>query len=746
MTAHLRSRFLPGALALSLLAGACVSDADPSSSPGTDLSSRDIVLTSARLELADSCDALLDHLIEEGVERVGPYGFGNGGYWGPVTMEMEAMSDDAMEESAGDAAAPTTTSADSDEGRFSGTNNQEVNVEEADRVKTDGERLIIMRGNTIEVFDVTGDEPERTRSIALDDDTWGAEMFLVGDSVLLLSNAWSNEAFSSDEARSSYRPNGISTSKITEVDLATGDIGATVEIEGSYLSAREVDGSIRIVTSSGLGNFDFLFPSNEGAEDAAQRANRQIIEESTIEQWIPTYRQSDNGDVVAEGQAFDCTDMYIPSEFSGFGALTILTVDIDDGLSVNDSLGVLSDGQTVYASTDRLTVASNRYPEWDWATGEQIESEDDFTTSMHTFDISEIGSTEYVASGSVIGSLLSQYSLSEHNGYLRVATTDGEAWNRNDQSQSMVTVLEEQGNELVQVGFVDGLGKGEQIFAVRFMGDVGYVVTFRQVDPLYTVDLSDPTDPTVLGELKIPGFSTYLHPVGDGQLLGIGQDASDEGVTTGAQASLFDVSDLTNPLRVDQADFGQNSYSSVDWDPKAFLFWGERNLAVIPVSSWDYNEGEERNSATAVLVRVNSDNTLTELGRIGHPINSECESDYFEEEIIFESDLDEELVEEGVVDAPDAVDADDTADRVTEEDAEASFAEENVVEEPIAPESIVAEPAPADSPPFDDYCWSYQPEIQRSVIIGDAIFTISEFGIQQNDLDDLGTSSWIPFD
>lgn len=727
MTAHLRSRFLPGALALSLLAGACVSDADSSRSPGTDLSSQDIVLTSARLELADSCDALLDHLIEEGVERVGPYGFGNGGYWGPVTMEMDAMSDDAMEESAGDAAAPTTTSADGgDESRFSGTNNQEANVEEADRVKTDGERLIIMRGNTIEVFDVTGDEPELTRSIELDDDTWGAEMFLVGDSVLLLSNAWSSEAFSSEGAGSSYRPNGISTSKLTEIDLSTGDIGATVEIEGSYLSAREVDGSIRIVTSSGLGNFDFLFPSNEGAEDAAQRANREIIEESTIEQWIPTYRQSNNGDIVTEGQAFDCTDMYIPSEFSGFGALTILTVDIDDGLSVNDSLGVLSDGQTVYASTDRLTVASNRYPEWDWATGEQIESEDDFTTSMHTFDISEIGSTEYVASGSVIGSLLSQYSLSEHNGFLRVATTDGEAWNRSEQSQSMVTVLEEQGDELVQVGFVDGLGKGEQIFAVRFMGDVGYVVTFRQIDPLYTVDLSDPTDPTVLGELKIPGFSTYLHPVGDGQLLGIGQDASEEGITTGAQASLFDVSDLTNPLRVDQADFGQNSYSSVDWDPKAFLFWGERNLAVIPVSSWNYNNetGEETNSAIAVLVQVNSDNTLTELGRIGHPVNNECESDYSEEEIVFE---------------------DDAADRVAEEeDAEASFAEENVVEEPPAPESIAIEPAP-ESPPFDDYCWSYQPEVQRSVIIGDAIFTISDAGVQKNDLDDLSNSSWTPF-
>ena len=710
---HLRSRFLPGALALTLLAGACVSsDGGDTATPGTDLSSSDIVLTSARLQTADSCDALLDHLIAEGVERVGPYGFGNSGFWGPEVMfaEDDAMDGEAMEESADFSSPATTTqnSAGDEAGGFSGTNNQELNVEEADSVKTDGKRLIVMRGNTIEVFDVTGDEPELARSIQLDDDSWGSEMFLVDDSILLLSTAWSNQPFLSDTTSSSFRPEGITTSKLTEVDIKTGDIGATVEIEGTYLSAREVDGSIRIVTSSGLGNFDFLYPSNQGAEDAAKRANREIIEDSTIEQWIPTFRQSNDGEIVTEGQAFDCTDMYIPSEFSGFGSLTILTVDIDDGLSVNDSLGVLSDGQTVYASTDRLTVASNRYPEWDWESGEQLASDEDYTTSMHTFDISEVGSTEYVASGSVTGSLLSQYSLSEHEGFLRVATTDGAAWDRSEESQSMVTVLEERDNELVQVGFVDGLGKGEQIFAVRFMGDVAYVVTFRQVDPLYTVDLSDPTDPTVLGELKIPGFSTYLHPVGDGQLLGVGQDASEEGFTTGAQASLFDVSDLSDPQRADQVNFGDNSYSSVDWDPKAFLFWGERHLAVIPVSSWNYDEatGEERNSATAVLVRVNDDNTLTEVGRIGHPVNSECESGYIEEPPVIQNDS------------------------IDDDDAEASFAEDAIA---------------IEAPPVDGYCWSYQPEIQRSVIIGDAIFTISDVGVQKNDLDNLSNSSWIPF-
>ena len=170
-------------------------------------------------------------------------------------------------------------------------------------------------------------------------------------------------------------------------------------------------------------------------------------------------------------------------------------------------------------------------------------------------------------------------------------------------------------------------------------------------------------------------------------------------------------SDLTNPQRVDQLGFGQNSYSAVDWDPKAFLYWGERDLAVIPVSAWNYNEetGEEGNSSTAVLVRINDDGSLTELGRIGHPVTSDCESYYQPEP--FEGE------------APPAID---------DADAEASFAEADAV-------------APETEPIYEDYCWSYQPDIQRSIIIGDAIYTVSDGGLQMNDLDSLETISWTAF-
>ena len=156
------------------------------------------------------------------------------------------------------------------------------------------------------------------------------------------------------------------------------------------------------------------------------------------------------------------------------------------------------------------------------------------------------------------GSLLNQFSLSEHEGILRAATTVGFG----PDAESRVTTLERRDGRLVKRGDVGGLGRGERIYAVRFIGDVGYVVTFRQVDPLYTIDLADPDRPRVLGELKIPGYSAYLHPVGDDLLLGVGQDATDQGRLQGLQISLFDVSDLARPARLQQLRLGER-WSSV---------------------------------------------------------------------------------------------------------------------------------------------------------------------------------------
>jgi hypothetical protein len=230
-------------------------------------------------------------------------------------------------------------------------------------------------------------------------------------------------------------------------------------------------------------------------------------------------------------------------------------------------------------------------------------------TDIHLFDTAGRGEPRYVASGQVDGFLLNQFAMDEDGGVLRVASTDRPSWwgwgglmaadgvegapapDSAVQSgsaplaqlptQSRVSVLRQSGTTLRQVGVVSGLGKGEQIRAVRFAGPLGYVVTFRQTDPLYTVDLRDVEHPRVTGELKLLGYSAYLHPVGDGLLLGVGQDATAQGQTLGLQMSLFDVTDPGSPRLLDTVAL-PGAWSDVEGDHHAFTF--ADGLALVPFS------------------------------------------------------------------------------------------------------------------------------------------------------------------
>ena len=213
------------------------------------------------------------------------------------------------------------------------------------------------------------------------------------------------------------------------------------------------------------------------------------------------------------------------------------------------------------------------------------------TTALHGFDTTSDDATTYVASGQVDGWLLGRWALSAQDGMLRVATTrDGRGTIIRDLTQpdtdSAVTVLAERGGNLQQVGQVTGLGRGEQIRAVRWFGDMATVVTFRQTDPLYVVDLSDPKAPQVTGELKVPGYSAYLHPVGDDVLLGVGQDATEDGQVTGVQVSTFDLGDRTAPTRLDVI-VQRDTWTSVEGDSRQFSYVPDRRLALLPLQGQD---------------------------------------------------------------------------------------------------------------------------------------------------------------
>jgi Beta propeller domain len=480
---------------------------------------------------------------------------------------------------------------------FSRTNVQEQGVDEPDIVKTNGTHAFVIAGGALHAVDVRAATPVVLDTHDLSDDG-GHTLLLRGDRALVISSLYSH-------GKALGLPQWVVTTRLVEVDVS--DPGRlrvinTLDVEGGYLSARLTGETARIVLR---GTPRALL----GSVSSVRRARSA--------KWLPrgvlTRRASGRK---RTRRVVACRAVRRPATFSGTDMLTVLTVDLERGLPAVDSDALMTDADTVYASTGSLYVATHRW--LDPATAGEGEPPDGVRTAIHRFDASARGTTTYTSSTDVRGFLLSQWALSEHAGHLRVASTAVPSWwGDGEDSESFVTVMSVDGGRLIKVGRVGGLGRGEQIYAVRFIGDVGYVVTFRQVDPLYTVDLSTPAEPKVLGELKIRGYSAYLHPVGEDLLLGVGQDATGRGRQLGTQLSLFDVSDLRNPTRLHQLTLPEGS-SEVEYDHLAFLYWPATGLAVLPLQRWNQDEG----FVGAAGFRVDRAG-ITDLGRLSHPVKTE---------------------------------------------------------------------------------------------------------------------------
>ncbi len=235
-------------------------------------------------------------------------------------------------------------------------------------------------------------------------------------------------------------------------------------------------------------------------------------------------------------------------------------------------------------------------------------------------------SIEYKTSGDVPGRVLNQFSMDEYNGNFRIATTTGNSWDNT--SLNHVYVLD---SSLGLIGSAENLARGEQIYSARFMGDRAYLVTFKRTDPLFVIDLSNPSAPTVLGELKMPGFSEYLHPYDEGHLIGVGQETDESGRSTHQlKLSLFDVSDVSNPKELSTYLIGSindYTYSEALYDHKAFLFSKSKNLLVIPVSMNNWNENKY--SQGAYVFDLTLENGFSLKGQITHVIENASENEWY---------------------------------------------------------------------------------------------------------------------
>lgn len=383
------------------------------------------------------------------------------------------------------------------------------------------------------------------------------------------------------------------------------------------VSMRVVDGVVQLVLQAGITNrLDFVSPRDgtTDAQEAAKERNIEVIEALDAEDLLPrSFEESVLGAWGTPAVAIDCARMGHPGDFSGWGITWVAVLDTEtldtDAASVPlGAAGLITQAGSTYTSEESLYVTTNR---WNDVVDEEWVSNNPESprTVIHRFSL--LDGVEYVASGEVIGTLLNSYSMSEFEGDLRVATTAYSDDFGGGQDNG-VHVLRVDGADLVEVGSVRGLGRGEQIQGVRFDGPRGYVVTFRQVDPLYVIDLSNPSNPEMVGELKIPGYSTYLKPIGGGRLIGVGMSGTETGQITGVQVSLFDVSDPAAPRQVATAEIAE--WSEATWDPHAFLWWEPTGQIVIP-KEMNCVEFGGPGCESAVVLRLESDE-LVEQGRL----------------------------------------------------------------------------------------------------------------------------------
>ena len=720
-TRHRRLALASLGTAFALVGAACTDGNDSPGAGGPDTTDGGVVDISGATRIValqpfDDCEAELAYLKEQALAVVGPYGVSG---VGPIGIATGAAEDTAGGGAAGGPAPPagpaTTVAASADgatassgEKDFSGTNVQEVGIDEPDVVKTDGRRIVAVAGNTLYVVDASGDAPVLVGSLTLGDDSYGGRLLLAGDHALLITQSYGDVIpVEGDVAESESEIAPYSTrSKVVDVDLtdpANPVIAGTLSVDGYIIDARQVGEVARVVVSAAPEKLPFLYPSSDtpAAIEAATEYNKTVIENSTIDDWLPHYTL-ENGGEVTEGRAVECAAMSHPGTFSGFSTLAVLTLDMAAPLSAGNGVGVLSDGQMVYASASNLYVTTTQWV--DPAAADPGAEIDQYTTAVHQFDITGTDAAAYVASGAVEGYLLNSYSMSERDGYLRVAATRGSPWEGS--SESGITVLHPEGAELVTVASVDGLGVTEQIYAVRYVGPLAFVVTFRQTDPLYVIDLNDPLNPTVSGELKINGYSSYLHPVGENLLLGIGQDATDEGRVLGIQVSLFDVSDPANPVRLQQLTLGSGS-AGAEYDPHAFLWWEATGTAVLPIQTYGVVEGGEVDGDVGVGV---PDTTVPP-------------------------------------DSPDTTIVEPTP--VPVEPVPVPPIDENIftgaVGVHVDPSSVAevgrvshAAHAPAEWGP-------YGAPIERSLVIGDTLYTFSQIGIAAADLATFTETGFVPF-
>ncbi len=465
---------------------------------------------------------------------------------------------------------------------YSDTTVQVEGVDEADIVKTDGKYIYILSDDTVRIVKANDGKPRLVHTITLPDDgeRHFHDMYLSGDRLVVISSVYKD--FGSSITNGKYATlDMVVLDTDTEIlfynisDPAAPKLIGQKGQSGGYNSSRMIDGVLYTISNHNL--------------------NPAGITKGKPDTFVPEVFDGNTRQTVAP------EDIMCPTEEiknTSYLVVCSYSADTTDFIS---NFSLLGDCNTVYSSKDNIITANE-----DWSDG--LEGAH---TWVSRFSIKN-GDIKYVASQIISGTLINQFAIDQHKGYFRFVTTSNKIdENGGYSSQTTQNGLYILDSELHHIGKIEGLAEGERVYSVRFMGDTAYFVTFKQVDPLFSADLSDPKKPKIIGELKIPGFSEYLYPYGDGLLLGIGQEVRENTLRTdGVKLSMFNIADPSNVTEQNKTVISGSNYSEALDNHKACIVRPDKNLIGFAVT------GKSNSFGDIYVVYSYSGDGFTELARI----------------------------------------------------------------------------------------------------------------------------------
>lgn len=495
--------------------------------------------------------------------------------------------------------------------KYSDTNVQVQGVDEADIVKTNGDYIYYLVKNNLVIaraFPAENLKIVETIDLCKDSDMYGRELYINDKYIVVILNGYKSLENKNDLVSGRYSSEQLSILKIFDID--TYKLLKEVEVSGGYVSSRKIDDYIYMIS------------------------NKYVYKDNIV---LPLYRDTCINDDYDEIPA---TSIYYFDDFKECNYMMISSIDLNDLDKKVNIETLLGAGAEIYASEDSLYITRTRNVRKD---ENNILNNNSLMKPINRFEYvqkTEIvkfrikdGKITYKSTGTVPGALLNQFSMDEHDEYFRIATTDSSNW---EESTNNLYVLD---SNLNVVGEITGLAKGEHIYSTRFMGDKCYIVTYKTVDPLFVIDLSNPKAPKVLGELKIPGYSSYLHPLGENYLIGFGEDSVEKSYknwngetnvtayATGLKLAIFDVTDFNNPKEIHSIKIGgRGSSSELLNNHKALLFDEERKIFAFPATVYKeggfYDDGTPRYGdmefSGALVFNLSVEDGISLRGKITH--------------------------------------------------------------------------------------------------------------------------------